>query len=488
MNKKLFYVLMSLLSATAIYGMCTDHTEVTLACGIFGQINKHKQGKFNFPAFTTLGIANDSRGGDSCGIFIDGKTEYGIDKTKLFTHFIETSKLLKSTTKCHIALGHCRKASVGQIDLQRAQPVVIRNDADEIEFVVIHNGTIYNYKALANKYIPDVDINGMSDSQVMAHIFYHTGFDVLNEYNGGAVFVIVDYRLDEPKVYAFKGKSKMYYTSATETDERPFYFTITKQTFYFSSIYQWLQPFTTTPIYTLEANVVTAIQDNDIYVHQQIDRSKCTQTAYTTHSQQNLAYTYAYGGSGSSYNYGRYHQQEELCTCKKIKVNAYGLYQFNNNDYVHGCYYVQPDGTVGYSSDALYCVFWNGLLLKNKLCFDFLSQFCIKSKIKSTSLAYIIPQTLDLLSYHPCCDYRDGDFYIYNRFDFDAEEPYCGKLQYLNDNLVYIVDNGVIVDCQTADDTYSLRKIYTDNLQFKLDTNLLNQVIINECNKQENQC
>lgn len=485
MNKKLFYVLMSLLSATAIYGMCTNHTEVTLACGIFGQINKHKQGKFNFPAFTTLGIANDSRGGDSCGIFIDGKTEYGIDKTKLFVNFMDNSQLLKATKKCHIALGHCRKASVGNIDLQRAQPVVIRNDKDEIEFVVIHNGTIYNYKKLAKKYIPNVNIEGMSDSQVMTHIFYHTGFDVLNYYCGGAVFVIVDYRSGEPEVYAFKGRSKMYYTSTNDTEERPFYFTITNQTFYFSSIYGWLQPFATSTIYTLESNTVVSIRDNDTYIHQKIDRSKCIQSTYSTYTQQSLQYTYGYCDDYDSHYYPNYTQRFQTNTGKKIKVNPYGLYQFDNNEYVHGCHYIQPDGTIGYNHNAMYMSFWHGVLLKNKKCFDFLSQFCIKSKVQDKTLGYVIPQTLDLLSFHPSCDYQNGDFYIYERLNYNLDQPYQGELQYVCDNVIYIVEDGIITDCKEVDSSESLRKCYTENLQFKLDTNFLNQVIINECNKQK---
>ena len=292
-------------------------------CGIFGQINKHKQGKFNFPAFTTLGIANDSRGGDSCGIFIDGKTEYGIDNKKLFANFIETSTLLHSTKKCHIALGHCRKASVGKIDLQRAQPVVIRNDKNEVEFVVIHNGTIHNYKELAKKYIPHIDIQDMSDSQVMTQIFYHKGFDVLNEYCGGAVFVIVDYRSQEPVVYAFKGKSKMYYTSQTETEERPFYFTITDRSLYFSSIYTWLKPFATSTIYTLEDNVVVRICDNETYEHQRINRSNCTQATYTYNHYTSLRNAYGYNDEYDSYNYYNYNKQNTTKTHTKAIMHLH---------------------------------------------------------------------------------------------------------------------------------------------------------------------
>jgi asparagine synthetase B (glutamine-hydrolysing) len=48
-------------------------------CGIFGTISL-KSKAFNKRAFCTMGVRNDSRGGDSCGIFIDGNVEYGIDK------------------------------------------------------------------------------------------------------------------------------------------------------------------------------------------------------------------------------------------------------------------------------------------------------------------------------------------------------------------------------------------------------------------------
>ena len=42
-------------------------------CGLAG-ILRTKKAKFDYQTFCTLGIANDSRGGDSCGVFIDGET------------------------------------------------------------------------------------------------------------------------------------------------------------------------------------------------------------------------------------------------------------------------------------------------------------------------------------------------------------------------------------------------------------------------------
>ena len=51
-------------------------------CGIFGIINTKKT-KLDKKCFNVLGINNDSRGGDSCGIFIDGEVEYGVNTEKL---------------------------------------------------------------------------------------------------------------------------------------------------------------------------------------------------------------------------------------------------------------------------------------------------------------------------------------------------------------------------------------------------------------------
>ena len=93
-------------------------------CGLFGIINKQNQA-FDKRAFYTLGVNNDSRGGDACGVFIDGKVEYGTGNKKLFQDFFLDSPLLKETQKCQIALGHCRKASIGGTADNLAQPCVI---------------------------------------------------------------------------------------------------------------------------------------------------------------------------------------------------------------------------------------------------------------------------------------------------------------------------------------------------------------------------
>lgn len=245
-------------------------------CGIFGMISK-KVKPFNKRAFCTMGVRNDSRGGDSCGIFIDGKVEYGVDKQKLFIDFFRNSLLLDTTTECKVALGHCRKASVGKVSVETAQPVVLTNENGEVEYVLIHNGTIYNYQELAKKYIPDVNIEGLTDSQVMARIFYHKGYDVLDEYNGGAVFVIHDYRIN--KSFIFKGESKKYSYSKNAEEERPLYFCWHNGRFCFSSILETLYAFYyEETIYDLASNKLLTIKGDKLKIVKEYPRKDAYQS------------------------------------------------------------------------------------------------------------------------------------------------------------------------------------------------------------------
>ena len=244
-------------------------------CGIFGMISK-KSKRFNKRAFFTMGVRNDSRGGDSCGVFIDKQVEYGVDKQKMFISFFRDSILLKETNECKVALGHCRKASVGKVSLETAQPVVLTNSDNEVEFVLIHNGTIHNYEELAKKYIPEIDIKGLTDSQVMARIFYYVGYDCLDEYNGGAVFVIHDYRINKSLV--FKGASKKTTYSKEQEEERPLYYCFHNGRFIFSSIFETLYAhYYEEDIYTLSPNRLMSVSGEKLKLVNEYSREKCTQ-------------------------------------------------------------------------------------------------------------------------------------------------------------------------------------------------------------------
>ena len=242
-------------------------------CGLFGIISKEKV-TVDKRVIATLGLLNDTRGGDACGLFIDGKVEYGTEGEKVkFYNFFQESELFKNSTKANVVLGHCRKASVGGKAADKAQPIVIK-EGDEIKFVLLHNGTIKNYTDLAKKYIPDEDITGLSDTQVMAKIFYLSGYDCLGEYNGGAVFVIADYREETPKIRLWRGMSKDYSYSKEPTFERPLFITLFNNRLAFSSIKEGLDClYPDLKTLTIKPNCLCLFENGKLRVEREFDRS-----------------------------------------------------------------------------------------------------------------------------------------------------------------------------------------------------------------------
>ena len=366
-------------------------------CGIFGFIGQ-QQKPFDKRAFVTLGVANDARGGDSCGIFIDGQYEYGVDKLKLFSDFWYESKLIKNTKSATIVLGHDRKASVGGVKAELAQPVII-NGENGPEFVLIHNGTMVNHTALAKKYLPDMDTAHMSDSQIMANIFYRHGFGSIEEYIGAAVFVAVDYRSGRPVSYFFKGESKEYSYSVKTTEERPLFFTMSHQQVCFSSIYSTLaalfpdRAFAKKIYYPNSNTLYTVTQDGDISAVKEYDRSKCyqkesyTSSAYNAYARQ---YNNEYGDEEDYYSYwkggGCNNQKNNLLLTGnngKLTFDAKTMLYYEGNDVAHGLYYVTDDGTIvpARTANAFEAFFFNGVLIKNADSLFFLIEFMVTMQL-----------------------------------------------------------------------------------------------------------
>lgn len=334
-------------------------------CGIAGIINKMPRA-FDYSTFCVLGIANDSRGGDSCGVFIDGKYEYGVGKEKFFSNYFLQSDLLYNMDRASIALVHCRKASVGVISEQTAQPVVIEDAYGNVKYVLMHNGTIHNYKELAAKYIPNIDITGMTDSQVMAHIFYNTGYEVLNEYNGGAVFAIVDYREYSPKVMLFKGASKKTEYSKEVEEERPLYYCVDKlkRELIFSSIGIHLVALRKEcDVYSLRENTLLEFNGKGLSVVKYYSRENAFQQ--------------------KKYDYKKDYDYDDYRTLPLPGVSAFMTSNLETNTYsfqekpLHGKVYLTTYGRVETYSKKnpknYEMYFFNGVALKNSYCFRFLT-------------------------------------------------------------------------------------------------------------------
>ena len=185
-------------------------------CGIFVWSGKDKN-DFDWTKFNTLGLFNDSRGGDSCGRTHGDYRLVGTGKDEEYKDLV--LKYNNENLVGKSILGHTRKASVGVVSEGTAQPVVIKDNNGSILFKLVHNGTIYNYEELADKY--GVDHNNKTDSQVLAEIIYNNGpNEVLSEYIGAAAIV---YTYNNEDIYIFKGASKATAYSTEEKEERPLF-------------------------------------------------------------------------------------------------------------------------------------------------------------------------------------------------------------------------------------------------------------------------
>lgn len=392
----------------------------------------NKPKSFDYSTFCALGIANDSRGGDSCGVFIDGQYKYGYKADdKYFQNYFLDSEFLKNIKISTVAFGHCRKASIGAINESTAQPVIITNN-NKVEFVVMHNGTIHNYEDLAKKYIPDIDIKNMTDSQVMTHIFYHKGYDVLSEYTGGAVFAIADYRGKTPKILLFKGASKKDNYAKKVSDERPLYFCIDPETeeLVFSSISSYLialRPNVTTWI--AEANTLLEFNGKDMILVKEVYRDEMVQQKYVCKPHYST-YFDLYDEDDVLY--------DDFITCDHV-LNLYT----SKGKKLHGRVFLTNYGLIsdnfikGSTFNEVY--FWNGIALKNSLCFQFLNVLKKESKLDITNFTKKFQNVIRFLSI-------DGVYFhkgIYVKAISPTEHiPFTGSLSMISSTMLLIYNTG----------------------------------------------
>ena len=409
--RRLFYLMLVLLWGASLFCVADSSPEVMIACGMFGIITT-KPKRFDYRGFCVLGIHNDVRGGDSCGIFVDGKTEYAADKNnKFFYNFFQQSKVLNRLNKTQVAIGHCRKASVGLITVAQAQPIVFADADGNTEFVVMHNGTIYNYKELAEKYIPGVNIVGLTDSQVLANIIYRCGYDVLGEYIGGASFVFVDYRKDakHPAVMFFRGESKEYSYSTTTKEERPMWYACDDERIVFSSLGTYIaaiMPKEAT--FDTKTNCLLAWEGDSLVVKKTYDRRNKTQTipyAVTTYTSQ----ANNWWEDDVDYTQANQNTLAKNLHPGQVVLTVLGTYTKDNIP-LHGKVNISMYGyTSQFESGYFYPFwFWNGVMLYDEKCFQFLEAFTKNYGCAIEELEQNFPEILYYLSPYPQIDFVVG--------------------------------------------------------------------------------
>lgn len=426
-------------------------------CGLFGYLGKKQ--KISFPLLNMLGIDNDSRGGDSCGIFIDGKVEYGTGINKFYELFYNNSKLLKEVDEAEIILGHDRKASIGNISEATAQPVVIYNEKHEVDFAMIHNGTIHNYVDLAKKYLGEYEV-GMTDSQVMAKIIYLHGYDVLEEYNGSGAFVFVDYRTKKrkPQFNLFRGESLVTKYSATTSEERPLFYIYDVNGIWFSSISTIFHVMCfrkNMSVFKLPTNKLVTFENNQPILIKEYDRTNKTQTSYSSaypnykcYNNDNDYYIKLYESKNTE-NKPEDNDTNQLSLQlggtdghkkDEIYLNSDFLYCVNGKP-AHGMKLIDENNICGYKGEIYN--FYHGVLLYNSKIYNVLTNFQDEWQVtpeKFFEFGYSIIYSFSNSVYY---DLFQSKFY---RFYSGKELEVCGKYvpMFQNDGMkkCYIFNDG----------------------------------------------
>lgn len=259
-------------------------------CGIIAWSGKDPK-QFNPDKLNILGLFNESRGGDSCGIAVDGEIYYGIDKNKKFEDFILNKNYPKPKV-IPAVIGHTRKGSVGLTTIDNAHPFGFGELNENFEFIGCHNGTLFDYEELAKKYdIPVTLYNGnvydrrKNDSEVLLEILHKTrNTNVLEEYIGGAALVFQDLR-EPDTIFAFHGASKKEVGDHSPTlwEERPlYYYQESKNSLYISSIEDalvFIGGEKNKNIFEFDHNILYEIRNGNVKsaIEHQIDRSKAGQ-------------------------------------------------------------------------------------------------------------------------------------------------------------------------------------------------------------------
>lgn len=428
-------------------------------CGLFGVIYKQPQ-PLDKVAFISLGRDNVSRGKDSCGIVIDNMVEYGIDKTKEFESFYKTSKLLKNTTKCKFAIGHTRAASTGlKIGLDQAQPITIY-EGNKLQYVLTHNGTIDNKaKDLAKKYIPHIEVGDNTDSWIMAHIFYYVGYDVLQEYDGSGMFIMIDYRKEQPQVMMFKGASKKTYADQTLYEERPLYVVTEENAIWYSSMSSSLEAARYgNDIKQLLCNTLYLINDNlKFQVIKRYDRSHKIQASNTWYGYNTKDYSNGFGTSSYSNNDtksytinhpGMIENKQTNTYTEKVNYGPNGLYTFKGkvlNEIMKldfGGFTVSQ-----YSVTGEEFPFYAGRLLMDIKDFELIKEIEKELNLKENEFEMFYPELLDYLSYLPMAyvDENKNQMFL-KQYDLEKLEYYEGKLRPLfHIGITYKVEKGYII-------------------------------------------
>lgn len=211
-----------------------------ILCGLFGYVGTEAP---NIWKLHILGLANQERGKDSCGLYWNNGVVRGVNSDSLYYKMMQKYNFLDHNGVDYVAIGHTRSKTVGAATLKNAHPFEIvkykkENSEDDLEVVLVgaHNGTLDNHEELAEKYKTNIK-HCEVDSHALFEILAggkknHT---VLSEYIGAASLLFTNPKYPDT-LYVWRGESRLDDYAKVEEEERPLFYYETGTGFYFSSL------------------------------------------------------------------------------------------------------------------------------------------------------------------------------------------------------------------------------------------------------------
>lgn len=339
----LINLILILLSIDGIFKMIFKPKQDRFGCGIFAWAGKSPR-TFNKSTFEILGILNETRGKDSCGVSTDGEIYVGVDKDKIFRDFL-VNKNYPAPLEIPIVIGHTRASTVGSNSKHNAHPFGFgesKKFENSYGFIGCHNGTLHNHKDLAKMFGVDIDKKFTNDKNVkwsttkidsevlLECIYKNKNFKVLSKYNGAAA--IVFYHVDKPDtIYCFHGASTKTSFDDKLFIERPLFgYQEHKNSLYISSQEDSLFIIggTVDNVFEFDTNTVYEIKNGNMKTAKKIKLSRVDQQIE------------------KEYAYEKRRKQEakdaKITTVKRLDC-AYEFPVSNNNgEGGHGCNYQTP--------------------------------------------------------------------------------------------------------------------------------------------------
>lgn len=345
-------------------------------CGIFGQ-SASNPNKLNQANIRILGMFNESRGKNSCGITYDDEIYHGLLTEKLFTDFMKGRNFKAEHNP--LMFGHTRAASSGVVNEYNAHPFGfgVNKKTGGYKFIGVHNGTLYNQEELAEKYGVELTQTYTNqwkvettrtkiDSEILLEIIHRSrSYDVLGDYIGRAALIWTD--TTRPNVtYLWSGQSRMNegFVTGALYEERPMNVWIeNEESFYFSSLPDSLQAIgaESKDVFQIDYNTVYRVTNGNFAaaVKTPVSRLNCWHTETYVAPTTNYANRHNAMGYGNDCNWGDYRQGKLIgenegkkgnhsilpanntpsTAAKSTELNIYeDIPVFNQNDYGNKVY------------------------------------------------------------------------------------------------------------------------------------------------------